>query len=131
MPNRYICLILGIVLLFKGLNGTICYQSQLSGDGSDKVRVECPPNTKGCLRVMIKNNDTGTFFTERQEDIRKGFLTKMLKCFIDCIINNGKSNVQSVKFIQNYICIFAFDHFLYLVLLFRNKIKNVGTMCFY
>ena len=96
MPNRYICLILGIVLLFKGLNGTICYQSQPTGDGSDKVKVECPPNTKGCLRVIIniKQSGTGvTTFTERQEDIRKGFLTKMLKCFIDCIIEKAMYNL--------------------------------------
>ena len=93
MQNRYICLILGIVLLYKGLNGTICNQSQLSGDGLDKVRVECPPNTIGCLNVTIKNDHSGTFFTERQEDIRKGFLTKMLKCFIDCIIEKATYNL--------------------------------------
>ena len=91
MQNRYICLILGIILLFKGLNGTICYQSQPSAD-ADKVKVECPPNTKGCLRVKIYLTD-GTSFTERQEDIRIGFLTKMLKCFIDCIIEKAMYNL--------------------------------------
>ena len=86
MQNRYFCLILGIVLLFKSLNGTICYQTTPSGDELDKVKVECPPTTKGCLRVKIQR-DANTVITERQEDIRKGFLTKMLQCFINCMYN--------------------------------------------
>ena len=97
MQNRYICLILGIILLFKGLNGTMCYQSQPHRDGYDEVKVECPPNTKGCLRVKIYTGQPGTgswdIFTEKQEDIRKGFLTKLLKCFIDCIIEKAMYNL--------------------------------------
>ena len=97
MQNTYICLILGIILLFKGLNGTICYQSQSSDKfqpsaDDHKVEVECPPNTIGCLKVKTYLTD-GTFFTERQEDIRKGFLTKMLKCFIDWMIEKAMYNL--------------------------------------
>ena len=86
MQNTYICLILGIVLFFKGINGTKCYQTQ-QDKGRDPAVVECPPNTIGCLHVQIWTKE-GTI-SEKQEDIRKGFLTKMLKCFINCMIGKA------------------------------------------